>query len=58
MMMSNQMMMMMELCRVIILVVPRAQFEDMAECREEEQQELQEHLFGSCDAHDERQYED
>ena len=36
-MMSNQMVMMMVLRSVIVLVIPRAQLEDMAQGREDEQ---------------------
>lgn len=58
MMMRNQMVMMVELGRVIILMVPRAQLEDMAQGREHEEQELEEHLFRCRDSEDDGKNED
>lgn len=37
MMMCDQMMVMMEFRRVVVLVIPRAQLEYMAQCREHEE---------------------
>lgn len=51
------MMMMMVLRGVIVLVVPRAELEDMAQCREYEQQEFKEHLLCRRHSHYQRQNE-
>lgn len=57
MMMCDQMVMMMELCRMIVLMVPGTQFEYVAQCWEHEQNQLQEHLLGCRHSKDQWQNE-